>query len=101
MKKLKLATVWLDGCSGCHMSLLDLDGALIAIAARSTWSTARWSTPGVPRRRGCDPGRGRSQQPGGSGASYGRSAAHSKHPGRRSAIAPSPATSPAMRNAFR
>ena len=31
MKKLKLATVWLDGCSGCHMSLLDLDAALIPI----------------------------------------------------------------------
>ena len=31
MKKLKLATVWLDGCSGCHMSLLDLDANLIPI----------------------------------------------------------------------
>ncbi len=29
MRKIKLATVWLDGCSGCHMSLLDLDAALI------------------------------------------------------------------------
>ena len=34
MKKLKLATVWLDGCSGCHMSLLDLDGALIPIVRK-------------------------------------------------------------------
>jgi NAD-reducing hydrogenase small subunit len=34
MKKLKLATIWLDGCSGCHMSLLDLDGALIPIVRR-------------------------------------------------------------------
>lgn len=25
MAKLKLATVWLGGCSGCHMSFLDLD----------------------------------------------------------------------------
>ncbi len=25
MKKIKLATVWLAGCSGCHMSFLDLD----------------------------------------------------------------------------
>jgi NAD-reducing hydrogenase small subunit len=24
-----LATVWLDGCSGCHMSLLDMDERLI------------------------------------------------------------------------
>jgi NAD-reducing hydrogenase small subunit len=35
MKKLKLATVWLDGCSGCHMSLLDLDGALIPIVRKA------------------------------------------------------------------
>lgn len=27
--KIRLATVWLGGCSGCHMSLLDLDEALI------------------------------------------------------------------------
>jgi len=32
MNKLKLATVWLDGCSGCHMSLLDLDERLIELA---------------------------------------------------------------------
>lgn len=30
--KPKVATVWLDGCSGCHMSFLDLDERLIAIA---------------------------------------------------------------------
>jgi len=34
MKKVRLATVWLDGCSGCHMSLLDIDEAIVAIAKR-------------------------------------------------------------------
>jgi len=34
MKKIKLATLWLDGCSGCHMSLLDLDEALIPLGAK-------------------------------------------------------------------
>lgn len=29
MKPLRLATVWLSGCSGCHMSLLNLHGALL------------------------------------------------------------------------
>ena len=29
MDRLKLATVWLGGCSGCHMSFLDLDEWLI------------------------------------------------------------------------
>jgi len=24
-RKVRLATVWLDGCSGCHMSFLDMD----------------------------------------------------------------------------
>ena len=32
MSKLKLATVWLDGCSGCHMSFLDMDERLIKLA---------------------------------------------------------------------
>jgi len=32
MSKKKLATVWLDGCSGCHMSFLDMDERLIALA---------------------------------------------------------------------
>jgi len=31
-KKIRMATVWLDGCSGCHMSFLDMDERLIAIA---------------------------------------------------------------------
>ena len=34
IKKVRLATVWLGGCSGCHMSFLDLDELLIDIVAR-------------------------------------------------------------------
>lgn len=32
MERLKLATIWLGGCSGCHMSFLDLDEWLIDLA---------------------------------------------------------------------
>jgi len=35
MERLKLATVWLGGCSGCHMSFLDLDEFLIDLAGRA------------------------------------------------------------------
>ena len=28
----RLATVWLDGCSGCHMSFLDIDEKLLELA---------------------------------------------------------------------
>jgi NAD-reducing hydrogenase small subunit len=31
-KKPRLATIWLGGCSGCHMSFLDLDERLIDLA---------------------------------------------------------------------
>jgi NAD-reducing hydrogenase small subunit len=31
--KVRLATVWLAGCSGCHMSLLDLDERLLDLFA--------------------------------------------------------------------
>jgi NAD-reducing hydrogenase small subunit len=34
MQKLKFATVWLGGCSGCHMSFLDLDDFLIDLAEK-------------------------------------------------------------------
>jgi NAD-reducing hydrogenase small subunit len=32
MARLKLATTWLGGCSGCHMSFLDLDEWLLELA---------------------------------------------------------------------
>ncbi|MDL5055434.1 hypothetical protein QQ056_18040 [Oscillatoria laete-virens NRMC-F 0139] len=32
MTRVRLATVWLDGCSGCHMSFLDIDHRLLEIA---------------------------------------------------------------------
>jgi NAD-reducing hydrogenase small subunit len=34
MSKLRMATVWLDGCSGCHMSFLDLDERLLELAEK-------------------------------------------------------------------
>jgi NAD-reducing hydrogenase small subunit len=34
MNRMRLATVWLDGCSGCHMSLLDMDERLIELAGQ-------------------------------------------------------------------
>lgn len=33
MDRVKLATVWLGGCSGCHMSFLDMDEWLFDLAA--------------------------------------------------------------------
>jgi NAD-reducing hydrogenase small subunit len=35
MGRLRFATVWLGGCSGCHMSFLDLDEWLIDLAAQA------------------------------------------------------------------
>ena len=32
MTRKKIATVWLGGCSGCHMSLLDIDERLLEVA---------------------------------------------------------------------
>ncbi|XGV97911.1 MAG: oxidoreductase [Leptolyngbya sp. BL-A-14] len=34
MTRIKFATVWLGGCSGCHMSFLDLDEWLFDLAAQ-------------------------------------------------------------------
>ncbi|MCC7347372.1 MAG: NADP oxidoreductase [Variibacter sp.] len=35
MSKIKLATVWLDGCSGCHMSVLDIDENIAVVARKA------------------------------------------------------------------
>jgi NAD-reducing hydrogenase small subunit len=35
MNKARLATIWLDGCSGCHMSVLDLDEGILTVAAQA------------------------------------------------------------------
>lgn len=32
--KPRVATVWLDGCSGCHMSFLDMDERLLELAGK-------------------------------------------------------------------
>lgn len=34
MSKVRVATLWLDGCSGCHMSLLDMDQRLIELTEK-------------------------------------------------------------------
>lgn len=30
--KIKVATIWIDGCSGCHMSFLDMDERILELA---------------------------------------------------------------------
>lgn len=34
MNRVRLATTWLDGCSGCHMSLLDIDERLVQVVEK-------------------------------------------------------------------
>ena len=34
MSKVTVATYWLDGCSGCHMSFLDIDERILALAEK-------------------------------------------------------------------
>jgi NAD-reducing hydrogenase small subunit len=33
MAKVKVSTVWLEGCSGCHMSFLDMDDFVVDLSA--------------------------------------------------------------------
>jgi len=35
MGKPRIGTCWLDGCSGCHMSLLDMDEAIVGILEKA------------------------------------------------------------------
>jgi len=34
VSKARVATLWLDGCSGCHMSILDMDERLLELAGK-------------------------------------------------------------------
>ena len=52
MDRLRVATVWLGGCSGCHMSFLDLDEFLIDLAGKWTSSSARHGCEGISGERG-------------------------------------------------
>lgn len=38
MAKVKVATVWLEGCAGCHMSFLDIDADIIGLAEKVEFS---------------------------------------------------------------
>jgi len=33
--KVKIGTCWLDGCSGCHMSLLDIDEGIVGVLKKA------------------------------------------------------------------
>ena len=35
MDKVKIGTCWLDGCSGCHMSILDTDEGIVAVLKKA------------------------------------------------------------------
>jgi NAD-reducing hydrogenase small subunit len=35
VQKAKIGTCWLDSCSGCHMSLLDIDEAIVDVLAKA------------------------------------------------------------------
>jgi hypothetical protein len=94
VKKVRLATMWLDGCSGCHMSLLDTDERLIALAPRDrSGLRAAGGYQGVPRERGRHPG-GRAPSPAKRTCTNIQVVRARTKSWSRWAIAPSPATSP-------
>ena len=35
MDRARIGTCWLDGCSGCHMSLLDIDEGIVALLGKA------------------------------------------------------------------
>ena len=68
MGRLRLATVWLGGCSGCHMSFLDLDEFLIELAEQvDIVFTPVHRRQGVPRGGRRRAGRGGGRQRGAPG----------------------------------
>jgi len=53
MNKIRFATVWMDGCSGCHMSFLTWMSGCWKSSSISISSTARSSIPRSTRKCGC------------------------------------------------
>ncbi len=65
MERLNVATVWLGGCSGCHMSFLDLDEFLIELAGKiNLVYSPIMDVKEYPRKRGHLPHRRRHLQRG-------------------------------------
>ena len=63
MSKKRMATVWLDGCSGCHMSFLDIDERLLTLAESAELVYSPLVDAKVfPEGCGCNACRGRGQQ---------------------------------------
>jgi len=56
MAKPKIATDWLGGCAGCHMSLLDIDERLVALLDRVELTSSPITDLKVPPASGVDVG---------------------------------------------
>ena len=77
MSKARIATVWLDGCSGCHMSFLDMDERLLEVAAAAELVYSPLvDAKEFPRGRRRRTGRRRGQQRRRSAQDQDRSRAH-------------------------
>jgi NAD-reducing hydrogenase small subunit len=56
MAKPKIATDWLCGCAGCHMSLLDIDERIVAVAELADLRSTPITDLKVPDATGVDVG---------------------------------------------
>jgi NAD-reducing hydrogenase small subunit len=56
MKKIKIATDWLEACAGCHMSLLDIDERLVELLKHVEFSSSPITDLKHPPSDGVDVG---------------------------------------------
>ena len=55
-KKVTIASDWLAGCSGCHMSLLDIDEKIVALVQKATLTSTPITDLKHPPESGVDVG---------------------------------------------